>query len=126
MTEMKKGSVLVVEDDLKNMKLMRAVLELKGNYTVHEAVNAEEGIEKAYEYHPDVILMDIQLPGIDGLSATRLIKLDSDLKDIPVVAVSANAMQRDEEKAIAAGCDGYISKPIDVKNFVDTLEQYMQ
>ncbi len=126
MNETKKGNVLVIEDDRKNMKLLRAVLELKGNYTVLEAVNAEEGIEKAYKYHPDVILMDIQIPGMDGLSATRLIKIDPDLKDIPVLAVSANSMQSDEDKSLAAGCDGHISKPINVHTFIDTMEQYIQ
>ena len=121
-----KSNVLVIEDDIKNMKLLKTVLEVKGNYTVHEAVNAEEGIEKAYEYHPDIILMDIQLPGMDGLSATRLIKLDSDLRDIPVVAVSASAMQIDEEKSLAAGCAGHISKPIDIHTFIDSMEQFIQ
>ena len=126
MTEMEKGGVLVVEDNQKNMKLIRTVLELKGNYTVLEAVNAKEGIKKAYKYHPDIILMDIQLPGMDGLSATRLIKLDPELKNIPVVATSASAMESDKEEALAAGCVGHISKPIDIHTIVDTMGQFIQ
>ena len=125
MNETKKDSVLVIEDNQLNMKLMRALLQVK-NYTVHEALNAEDGIEKANEYSPDVILMDIEMPGMDGLSATRIIRLDSNLKDIPIIAVSANAMTGDEEKALAAGCNGYITKPIDVDSFVDTMEQFMK
>lgn len=122
---MKKGNVLVIEDNRLNMKLIRTVLQLKGNYQVLEAQNAEEGIDIAYEYHPDVILMDIQLPGIDGLSTTRFIKSDPELKDIPVVAVTSSAKLADVEKSFAAGCVGHITKPIDVQNFVDTMEQLL-
>ncbi len=125
MTEMKNGNVLVIEDNRLNMELIRAVLQVKGNYKVLEAQNAEEGIDIAYEYHPDVILMDIQLPGIDGLSATRFIKSDPELRDIPVVAMTSSAMLLDEEKSLAAGCVGQISRPIDVKNFVDTMEELL-
>lgn len=123
---MKKGNVLVIEDNQLNMKLIRAVLQVKGNYKVLEAQNAEEGIDIAYEYHPDVILMDIQLPGIDGLSATRFIKSDPELRDIPVVAVTSSAMFVDEEKSLAAGCVGHISKPIDIHTLIDTLERFIQ
>ena len=122
---MNKGNVLVIEDNRLNMKLIRVVLQVKGNYKVLEAQNAEEGIDKVYKYHPDVILMDIQLSGIDGLSTTRFIKSDPELRDIPVVAVTSSAMLVDEEKSLAAGCVGQISKPIDVKNFVDTMEQLL-
>ena len=122
---MNKGNVLVIEDNRVNMKLIRVVLQVKGNYKVLEAQNAEEGIDKVYKYHPDVILMDIQLSGIDGLSTTRFIKSDPELRDIPVVAVTSSAMLVDEEKSLAAGCVGQISKPIDVKNFVDTMEQLL-
>ena len=121
----KKKSVLVIDDDRTNLKLLRTVLELKGNFIVHESMDAVEGFKKAYECRPDIILMDIQMPGIDGLSATRIIKSESSLKDIPIVAVSASAMDGDEEKALAAGCSGYITKPIDVRSFVDTIEKFM-
>ena len=125
MNEKKNGNILVIDDNRMNVNLLRVVLEVKGNYTVHEAVNAEDGIEKAYKYHPDVILMDIQMPGMDGLSATRVIKLDSNLKDIPIIAVSANTRDETEQQALSAGCSGYITKPIDVRNFVDTMEQFL-
>ena len=122
MIELNKGNILVIEDDPKNMKLIKAVLQ-RGNYAVLEAENADDGIEMARKYHPDVILMDIQLPGINGWDATRLIKSDPELKNIPVVAVTSSAMVGDEEKALEAGCAGHISKPIDVHSFVDTMEQ---
>ena len=122
---MNKGTVLVIDDDPMNLKLIKTVIELKGNYIVLEAMNAREGIKKAYEYHPDVIIMDMHMPEMDGLTTTRLIKLDSELKDIPVVAVSANAMQIQQDRAIEAGCSGYITKPIDTRNFLNTMEQFM-
>ncbi len=122
---MNKGNVLVIEGNRLNIKLIRAVLQVMGNYKVLAAQNAEEGIDIAYKYHPDVILMDIQLPGIDGLSTTRFIKSDPELRDIPVVALTSSAMLLDEEKSLAAGCVGQISKPIDVKSFVDTMEELL-
>ena len=126
MNENRKGNALIIDDDPMNNKLLRTVLESKGNYIVHDTVDAVEGFKKAYDCRPDVILMETQMPGMDGLSMIWIIKSESSLKDIPIVAVSGNAMDGDREKALAAGCDGYISKPIDVKNFVDTLEQYIQ
>ncbi len=125
MNETKKGKVVVIDDDPINIKLLRTVLESKGNYIVHDAVDAVEGFKKAHECRPDVILMEIQMSGIDGLSATWIIKSESSLKDIPIVAVSANAMDGAEQEALAAGCSGYITKPIDVKNFIDAMEQFM-
>ncbi len=125
MNETKKGKVVVIDDDPINIKLLRTVLESKGNYIVHDAVDAVEGFKKAYDCRPDVILMETQMPGMDGLSMIWIIKSESSLKDIPIVAVSGNAMDGDREKALAAGCDGYITKPIDVRSFVDTMEQYM-
>ena len=122
---MKKGNVLVIEDNRLNMKLIRTVLQLQGNYQVLEAQNAEEGLDIAYESHPDVILMDIQLPGIDGLSTTRFIKSDPELKDIPVVAMISSAKLTDVARSFVAGCVGHISKPIDVHTFKDTMEQFL-
>jgi putative two-component system response regulator len=119
-----RGTVLVIEDNELNMKLVRSLLKLE-NFTIHEAVNAEQGLEMARAYEPDLILMDIQLPGIDGLTATRKIKADEKLKHIPVVALTSYAMQGDEEKAISAGCSGYIAKPIDTKTFITTVCQYL-
>ncbi len=121
-----KDTVLVVEDNEMNMKLMRTVLQVKGNYEVLEADNAGDGIEMARKYRPDIILMDIMLPGMDGNAATRLLKADPELKDIPVVALTANAMSPgDKENALQAGCAGYITKPIDVRRFINTMEQFV-
>ena len=113
-------TVLIVEDNELNMKLVRSVLQLE-NYQIIEADNAEKGIQLARDHHPDLILMDIQLPGMDGLRATELILNDENLKDISIVALTSYAMEGDKEKALAAGCVGYISKPIDTKSFSKTL-----
>ena len=117
-------TVLVVEDNAMNMKLVRSLLHL-GKYQVLEAVDAENGIQLAREHHPDLILMDIQLPGMDGLTATREIKNDPAAKDITIIALTSYAMQGDEEKAKNAGCAGYISKPIDTRSFLETVGQFL-
>ncbi len=117
--------ILVVEDDEMNMKLVRALLTL-GNYEVLEARDAEKGIAMARAHMPDLILMDIQLPGMDGLGATRIIKSDQSLKCIPVIALTAFAMQGDDRKAIEVGCDGYITKPIDTRGFLEVLAGYFK
>ena len=117
-------TVLVIEDNEMNMKLARSLLQL-GKYRVLEASDAENGIKLAQEHHPDLILMDIQLPGMDGLTATREIKNDPAVKDITVVALTSYAMQGDEEKAKDAGCAGYISKPIDTRSFLETVGQFL-
>ena len=121
---MEKGTILVIEDDPKNMKLIKAVLQ-RGNYAVLEATTAEDGLEIARNYHPDIILMDIRLPGMSGLEATQFIKADPELKSIPVIAVTSSVMLGDENKSIEAGCDGHISKPIDVHSFVETMEKFV-
>ncbi|MDY7033605.1 MAG: response regulator [Thermodesulfobacteriota bacterium] len=118
------GTVLVVEDNELNMKLIRGLLSLD-KYQVLEATDAETGIQIAREHKPDLILMDIQLPDMDGLKATQIIKEDPLLKAVPIVAVTSHAMQGDDKKAFDAGCDGYISKPIDTRNFLTTIEQYL-
>jgi len=117
-------TVLVIEDNEMNMKLVRSLLQI-GKYSVLEAVDAENGIQLAREHHPDLILMDIQLPGMDGLTATREIKNDPAVKDISVVALTSYAMQGDEEKARDAGCTGYIAKPIDTRSFLETVGQFL-
>jgi len=117
-------TVLVIEDNEMNMKLARSLLQL-GKYRVLEASDAENGIKLAREHHPDLILMDIQLPGMDGLTATREIKNDPAVKDITVIALTSYAMQGDEEKAKDAGCAGYISKPIDTRSFLETVGQFL-
>ncbi|RJQ60510.1 MAG: response regulator [Desulfobacteraceae bacterium] len=115
--------VLVVEDNELNMKLVRTLLDFDG-HRVLTATDAEKGIQLARAHHPDLILMDIQLPGMDGLTATRIIKEDPSLKDTPVVALTSFAMQGDEEKALDAGCDGYITKPIDTRDFRKSIHRY--
>ena len=109
--------ILVVEDNPTNMKLSTFLLE-SADYTVIAAVNAEIGLTLAREGRPDLILMDIQLPGMDGLQATALLKADAATRDIPVIALTALAMKGDEERIMAAGCDGYIAKPLDYKDFL--------
>jgi len=117
---MGKKTILVIEDNAMNMKLMRAVLKL-GDYQVLEAPDAETGIRLAGENRPDLVLMDIQLPGMDGLSATRIIKADPDLKDIPVFAMTGFAMEDDKKKAMDIGFAGYIVKPFQVKGLLETI-----
>ena len=122
---MKFKTILVVEDNKLNMKLVKGLIKI-GKYRMLEAMDAESGIELIREKRPDLVLMDIQLPGMDGLSATKVIKEDPDLKDIPIVALTSYAMQGDEEKALAAGCTGYITKPIDTRIFLETVSQYLK
>ena len=121
---MNEEKVLIIEDNELNRKLITSLLHLK-NYQVLEAEDAETGIEMARKYVPDLILMDIQLPGMDGLTATRVLKNDIDLKNIPIVAVTSYAMSGDEDKAIAAGCVGYITKPIETREFIKSISEYI-
>ena len=122
---MTNSKVLVIEDNKLNMKLVKGLIKI-GKYRMLEANDAESGIQQIREQRPDLVLMDIQLPGMDGLSATKVIKEDPDLKDIPIVALTSYAMQGDKEKALAAGCTGYITKPIDTRKFLETLAQYLK
>lgn len=121
-TRMDNRTILIIEDDEKNTKLIRAILE-RENYEVISTIEARSGIELARKHRPFLILMDIQLPGIDGLSATRIIKSDPKIGGIPIVGVSAHAMEEDIKKALQAGCSGYITKPIDVHSFLQTLKE---
>ena len=116
--------ILVIEDNELNMKLVRGLFTL-GNYTLLEATDAETGIQMAHEHHPDLILMDIQLPGMDGLEATKKILDYDDLKGIPVIALTSYAMEGDREKALLAGGTGYITKPIDTRNFLNVISQFL-
>lgn len=113
--------ILVVEDNPANMKLSTFLLE-SADYEVLTATNAEIGVTLAREGRPDLILMDIQLPGMDGLQATALLKADEATRSIPVIALTALAMKGDEERILAAGCDGYIAKPLDYKDFLATVK----
>ncbi len=116
-------TILVIEDNEINMKLVRTLLKI-GGYRVLEVRDAETGIEVARRDKPDLILMDIQLPAMDGLEATRLIKREPEVQHIPVVALTSYAMQGDEKKALEAGCSGYISKPIDTRKFLEILSDF--
>ena len=102
--------ILVVEDDEDNRKIVSKILSLEG-YEIGEAVDGKEGLDKAQSWKPDLILMDLALPKMDGWEATRQIKANPELKDIPVIALTAFAMRGDEEQARAAGCDDYLPKP---------------
>jgi two-component system cell cycle response regulator DivK len=109
--------ILVVEDNATNMQLSTFLLE-SADHDVIPAVNAEMALALARDRRPDLILMDIQLPGMDGLQATALLKTDEATRHIPVIALTALAMKGDEERILAAGCDGYVAKPLDYKNFL--------
>jgi CheY-like chemotaxis protein len=108
------GKILVVDDNATNLRLMRVVLETQ-NHQVYEAFDADQAVTLLERMVPDLILMDITMPGMDGLTLTRQLKANPRFKAIPIVAVSSLAMKGDDEKALAAGCDAYITKPIDTR-----------
>jgi two-component system cell cycle response regulator DivK len=117
--------ILYIEDDFNNRVLVRRILMAEG-YEVEEAENAATGIEMASHNPPDLILMDISMPGMDGLTATEQIRNMPGLNAIPIVALTANVMEGDREKTLSAGCDGYIQKPIDVDSFTDQVNRYLR
>ena len=116
--------VLIVEDNELNMKLFNDLLEAHGYATI-QTRNGVEAVELARKHHPDLILMDIQLPEVSGLQVTAWLKDDDELKHIPVIAVTAFAMKGDEEKIRQGGCEAYLSKPISVAKFVETVRIYL-
>ena len=117
--------VLLVEDNDRNLKLARDVLEYAG-FTVLVAMSGEEAVTRAQSAVPDLILMDLQLPGIDGHEALGRLRLDARTATIPVVALTAYAMRQDRERALAAGFDGYLQKPIDVRRFPDQVREHLR
>lgn len=119
-----RARILVVEDNPKNRKLIRSLLEIH-HFEVLEAPDAETGIQIASSGSPDLILMDIQLPGMDGLQATKILKETPALRDIGIVALTSYAMEGDSQKARAAGCDGYLTKPIDTRKFIDHITPFL-
>jgi CheY-like chemotaxis protein len=121
---MPSARILIVDDNATNLKLVAYLMRNHG-YTVETALDAESAIEAVRINHPDVILMDIQLPGIDGLELTRRLKADPVTRDIVIVAVTAYAMKGDQAKALAAGCDDYITKPIDTRTLPDTIARHL-
>ncbi len=117
--------ILVVDDNEDSRELVKKTLK-KHDYEIIEAVDGEEAIAKAIAYRPDLILMDISIPKIDGYEATRRLKERADFKDIPIIAFTAHAMRGDQEKALQAGCDGYISKPINVRELPNQIRIYLK
>lgn len=117
--------ILIVEDNDKNLKLVRDVLQVKGYATI-EAVNAEDGLVLARERKPDLILMDIQLPGMNGIEALGVLRADQGTAAIPVVAVTASVMAQDRNKITEAGFDAYVGKPINLKEFLDTVRRVLE
>ena len=116
--------ILVVEDNERNLKLLRDVLQYAG-YGVRAARTAEDGITSAVSEPPDLVLMDLQLPGIDGMEALRRLRESPRTADIPVVAVTAQAMKQDRERALTAGFNGYVEKPITVRAFPDQVRRFL-
>lgn len=116
--------VLIVEDNELNMKLFNDLVETRGHKIV-QTRSGMEAVELARQHRPDLILMDIQLPGVSGLEVTQWLKDDDELRSIPVVAITAFAMKGDEEKILQGGCEAYLSKPISVARFFDTIDHFL-
>jgi two-component system cell cycle response regulator DivK len=117
--------ILIVEDNDKNLKLVRDVLQVKG-YSTLEAGTAEDGIRLARERSPDLILMDIHLPGMSGLEALKLLRADAATAAMPVIAVTASVMQQDRKQITEAGFDAYVGKPINIKEFLDAVHRVLE
>lgn len=115
------ASILVVEDNEVNLRLVRFVLENAGHSVIH-AGSGDEGVRLSHEVLPDLVLIDIQLPGMDGLAATRLLKQDPATAGIPVIALTAHAMKGDEDRMRQAGCDGYLAKPFHYPDLLKTID----
>ena len=120
----KTKTILIVEDNEDNLMVYRTILEHVG-YAVIEARDGEEGIARAREKHPDLILMDISIPRIDGWEATRRLKEDEETRDIPIIALTAHALEEDREKALRVGCDGYLAKPVEPRRVVEEVKRYV-
>ena len=118
-------TILIVEDDDNNLKLVNDLL-LIGGYNVHTARNGKEGVDKTISNLPDLVLMDIQMPVMNGIEATRILKKDIRTQGIPIVAVTSYAMSGDKERIMGAGCDGYLTKPINVRSFLGEVQKYLK
>ncbi len=116
--------ILIVEDEQKNLKLIRDLLQ-KFGYTTIEATDGKQGVELAKTRRPDLILMDVQMPVMDGLEATRILKADATTKNIPIVVLTSYAMKGDKERILEAGCNEYLSKPIDIRELLKTVAKYL-
>jgi CheY-like chemotaxis protein len=119
------NKILIIEDNLLNLELATDLLEANG-FIVSSAQTAEEGLRLAHELLPDLVLMDFSLPGMDGLTATKNLKTDSATSHVAVVGLTANAMKGDAEAALAAGCDGYLTKPIDTRTFIAAINKFIE
>ena len=119
------STILIVEDNEKNLKLVRDVLQVKGHVTL-EAMTGEDGVRLAGERKPDLVLMDIQLPGINGIEALRRLRADPATASIPVIAVTASVMQQDRKLITDAGFDGYVGKPINLKEFLEAVRRGLE
>jgi CheY-like chemotaxis protein len=119
-----KNRILVVEDNLMNLELVTDLLEA-GGFIVCPARTAEEGCHAAHELSPDLILMDLSLPGLDGLAATRALRADPATRHLTIIALTAHAMRGDEALALRAGCDGYLTKPIDTRTFAAKVAAFI-
>lgn len=117
--------ILIIEDNEKNLKLVRDVLQVKGYETI-EATNAEDGVRLAVERAPDLVLMDIQLPGMNGIEARGVLRANPATSAIPVIAVTASVMQQDRKQITDAGFDGYVGKPINLKEFLDSVRATLE
>jgi len=117
--------ILIIEDNEKNLKLVRDVLRVKGYETI-EATNAEDGVRLAIERAPDLVLMDIQLPGMNGVQARGVLRANPATSAIPVIAVTASVMQQDRNQITDAGFDGYVGKPINLKEFLDSVRATLE
>jgi len=118
------STILIVEDNEKNMKLVRDILQHKGHMTL-EAATGAEGVRLAIAHRPDLVLMDIQLPDIDGIAALREIRNEPALDAVPVLAVSASVMPDEQQKVVTSGFDAFITKPINLKQFLDTVQRFL-
>ncbi len=116
--------ILIVEDDPKSLTLTRDLLQISG-YIAIEATDGEHGVELAKAEKPDLILMDIMMPKMDGLQATRILKAAVTTRNIPILALTSYAMAGDKERILQAGCDGYITKPIDIKELLKIVAEYL-
>ena len=122
---MGKAKVLYIEDNLDNMTLVKRVLEIEG-YEVIGAGNGKDGLAKAMSNRPDIIITDINLPDIDGYEITDMLKRAKETAHIPIIAMTANVMKKDRENVLLAGCDGYISKPIDIDELPGQIENFLK
>jgi two-component system cell cycle response regulator DivK len=120
-----RGTILYVEDNFDNRLLIRRVLNAEG-YTLHEAASANAALETLKSMHPDLILMDINMPDMDGYTLTAHIRAMPNLGIVPIVALTANVMKGDRERSLEAGCDGYIQKPIDIDTLTQQIERFLK